>query len=60
MGRDLWPKHGRRRIWWAPWRVVCRCGLAAYPCVVLRTVYRNRVDAAQRWRNEERRNAHRW
>jgi hypothetical protein len=56
MSRDPYPKHGPRRRWFAPWRRICRCGLDAYPCVVMRTVYRERVDAAHAWRRLERRN----
>jgi hypothetical protein len=41
--RDPYPKHGPRRRWFAPWRVICRCGLAAYPCIVMRTL---RIDPA--------------
>ncbi|MEV6348580.1 hypothetical protein [Actinoplanes sp. NPDC051851] len=61
MGKDRYPIHGRRRRWFAPWRVICRCGLAAYPCTVMRTVaYRERVNAAHAWRDDERKNSGRW
>ena len=42
--RDLYPKHGLRRLWYAPWRVVCRCGLEVYPCFVERMVARAAAD----------------
>jgi hypothetical protein len=29
-------EHGPRRLWLRPWKVVCRCGLGAYPCPVVR------------------------
>ena len=29
-------QHGPRRRWWAPWHQVCRCGLDAWPCPVVR------------------------
>jgi hypothetical protein len=32
-----YPTHGRRRHWYAPWSTYCRCGLDAYPCIVVRT-----------------------
>jgi hypothetical protein len=56
---DHYPKHGPRRRWFAPWRVICRCGLDAYPCIVMKTVHRDRLNAAKHWRNDERRNARR-
>ena len=34
-------EHGPRRLWWAPWRRICRCGRGAYPC------YAERMRAAQ-------------
>lgn len=36
MRRDPYPIHGRRRRWFAPFTVICRCGLDAYPCAVVR------------------------
>ncbi|MFC6563216.1 hypothetical protein [Actinoplanes utahensis] len=41
--------------------MICRCGLDAYPCVVMKThaAYRDRVNAARTWRDYERRNI-RW
>jgi hypothetical protein len=35
-------EHGPRRPWWAPWRLVCRCGLEAYPCPAERMLERQR------------------
>lgn len=52
--RDPYPKHGKRRPWYAPWRVICRCGLDAYPCTVVRMQQRQAVEAARDWRDEER------
>lgn len=59
MSKDLWPKHGPRRRWFAPWQVICRCGLDAYPCIVMKTVYRDRLNAARQWQGLERKNT-RW
>lgn len=28
-------EHGPRRLWYAPWKVLCRCGLGASPCYVV-------------------------
>lgn len=28
--------HGPRRPFWRPWATVCRCGLAAWPCYVVK------------------------
>lgn len=28
-------EHGPRRLWYAPWKVICRCGLGAWPCYVV-------------------------
>ena len=38
--RDPYPIHGKRRPWYAPWRVICRCGLGAYPCPAKRMLDR--------------------
>jgi len=46
--RDLYPKHGPRRRWYAPWRPVCRCGLEAYPCHVERMLARAELGDAER------------
>jgi hypothetical protein len=27
--------HGPRRPWTRPWRLICQCGLAAWPCPVV-------------------------
>lgn len=69
MTRDPYPQHGRRRTWYAPWRVTCRCGLDAYPCIVLRqqqaatqtrqaaeATYSDGLRYASGWRDSERRN----
>ncbi len=45
--RDKFPRHGPRRRWYRPWKVVCRCGLDAYPCVVVRMLGRPRPDDAR-------------
>ena len=29
-------QHGKRRLPLRPWLVICRCGLAAWPCPVVR------------------------
>ncbi len=29
-------QHGPRRRWFAPWTVICRCGLGAWPCYAVR------------------------
>lgn len=29
-------QHGPRRRWYAPWSVVCRCGLGSSPCYAAR------------------------
>lgn len=46
--RSKWPTHKRVRIWWAPWRTRCQCGMAAYPCPAMR------LGAVKRWQAEER------
>ncbi len=38
-------EHGPRRLWYAPWTVICRCGLRAWPCYV--ALMRKRQRAAQ-------------
>lgn len=35
-------QHGARRRWYAPWTVICRCGLKAWPCYVVRMQERQR------------------
>ena len=54
MNKDPFPEHGPQRRRCAPWRRVCRCGLDAYLCIVVRTVYRNRLNAAHAWQDLER------
>jgi hypothetical protein len=40
-------QHGPRRCWYAPWRMVCRCGLGPFPCVAARMLQRpKRVEPA--------------
>lgn len=46
MARDPYPRHGPRRLWYRPWEVVCRCGLDAYPCIVV--LMMERAEAARR------------
>jgi len=40
MQRQTIIEHGPRRLWWAPWRQVCRCGLGAWPCYAQRMLER--------------------
>ena len=40
MGRPRIIEHGPRRPWWALWQKVCRCGLDAWPCPVVRMLER--------------------
>lgn len=35
-----YPTHGPRRRRWRPWRRICRCGLAAWPCPALAMLHR--------------------
>lgn len=47
-------KHGRRRPFFRPWSVVCRCGLDTWPCPVVRmreTQDRMRASIAKPPRN---------
>lgn len=67
--RDPYPVHGKRRHWRAPWRVVCRCGMDAWPCIVERMLsaardddvqvadklYEQGMRSAREWRDMERR-----
>lgn len=55
--RDLYPRHGRRRRWFAPWRVICRCGLEAYPCTVVKMLGRSQrqANAGPAWNEPTRR-----
>lgn len=58
--------HGRRRLWWAPWIVICQCGLEEYPCAALRMLDLQRrmrqdsVRESERQRNARRTQASRW
>lgn len=52
-----WIRHDRRRIWWAPWRSRCACGVDAYPCPALRWRRAQAevgLAAAREWRDVER------
>lgn len=33
-------QHGPRRLWRRPWRVICQCGLGAWPCPAQRMLAR--------------------
>jgi len=46
--RDHYPKHGRRWTPRHPFRWICRCGMAAYPCVVDRMVARAELGDPER------------
>jgi len=55
-----WIQHSPRRLWYAPWRVVCRCHMGDYPCAAMRmreaqARYIDAVVAAQEWSADERR-----
>lgn len=66
---DPYPVHGRRWRWRVPWQWSCRCGMDAYPCIVMRTLVALRKDAPRHsaetytqglravheWRDAERR-----
>lgn len=65
--QDPYPKHGRRWTWRCPLRWVCRCGLAAYPCLVEKTwaqpepvgdperLYADGLAYVKSWQTEQRR-----
>lgn len=42
--------HSPRRLFWRPWRKVCRCGLGAYPCYAVLMLRR---QAAMQPRQQE-------
>ena len=51
-------EHGLRRLWWAPWRRMCRCGRTQFDCAYERVVQaqtlrdhagRAETNPPQRW-----------
>lgn len=57
-------QHGPQRLWYAPWRVICRCGYPDADCIIERTInapmtadqlYDAGVEYARTWQLEERR-----
>jgi hypothetical protein len=56
--RHPYPVHGRRWTWRHPLSWTCRCGLDAWPCIVVRQqrrAYADALRAVQGWRDRERR-----
>jgi hypothetical protein len=45
-------RHGPRRLWYAPWAVICRCRIGAWPCYVVVM-----LDRQQRMQPQPRENA---